>query len=143
MPDPNLLPYAYALTFIDRDNPPCFPTLDAVVAHLIERKYLPHFVLYHSPIEARYANGNVETVSIKDYLEEIPIDIASIEREIDNRRAESLSDYEKTYPTPEDKAYHNSHRYSGSGWYHEDDREQQIEQTINARKWKWKQISSP
>ena len=130
-----MTPYAYTLrSYSDR----CFPTLENAVRYVILQGYAPHLCLGYSPIIAHYPDCTSDCASVEEYLEEIPVDLPLVEAEIDAAITVSRERYEQEYPTPEDKAYERSHRFSGCGWFHETDRAEMIQSKVNSLKWKWK-----
>ena len=129
-----MTPYAYTL---DRCHD-CFQTLEKAVRILSHEWPNPYPLLYRSPVTAHYPDGTSDNVSIEDYVEEMPVDIASVKAELDAAITLSRERYEQEYPTPEDKAYDLSHRYSGCSWLHEHDPAEMIQRKVESLKWKWK-----
>lgn len=134
-------PYAYVLRNRDSWDPPCFPTADAAMAYVVRNGYSPSSCRIWAPVLGRYADGREEDVDVSPYMEEVSVDRAAIERQVDEAVTKDCARYEKAYPTEESRAYERSHRCSGMGWLFEREREELIRGTIEKQRWRWKELS--
>lgn len=138
--DPTVpIPYAYTLARPQQWDPQCFPTLDAAVAYVINAgRDLAYSARTYSPIGAHYPDGREERADLTPYIEEVAVDVGDITRQISEAFTASRAQYEKDYPTDEDKASFRRNRYSGQGYLHERDINEVIRSACERLKWQWK-----
>ncbi len=101
LPDaPPPIPYAYTLQHLDRWEPPCWPTLGAAVAYLIERSYGPDACRRDNPLRAHYADPSLKPTepNLTPFMEQIPTDEAALRVELQAMVDADRAAFDRTYP---------------------------------------------
>jgi len=129
-------PYAYSLS-ADDEGSHVFPTLDAAVAEMKSIGLPSAYHLENDVVTAHYQDGSSSRVSIRDYIQEVEVNVAEVTAYIDALREKARKADEEWYAkmAAEGKS---SITVTGSIPIYMLDRDDLIKREILGRKYAWK-----
>ncbi len=133
MSDAARTPFAYSHS-PDYDGADVYPTLAALVAALRKDGTSPGWCATTLFVTAHYADCTTDALSLRDWVDERPVDRDEVARHIDQLREESRVKWAEMWATlPPGSSF------TGSAPLHDLDRDDLINREVERRRWVWKE----